>query len=515
MKNWKSVCEMLCQSNQTENEQKINEIQNIIKQDFDLYRVYPSSIQQAGEAFYMLAMVGEQKKLVVCGNKPLDPALNGNEVNLSNGVAKVCELTNDNCTQIRRIFPFVNPSNHHGKDITIGLGDRLGLASAGHIRLIRDKEVFPVLAQQSIRELNLTGRTYQDVLAAACWAVFQEGYTKGFGADGDHLKTPEEVQMAIDCGFTMITLDCSEHIDNSIVNLSDADIENKYMQLNQQEVVKLEDKYLGKEVMLENGDVITFTPQEFKKIVLIYLKAIQYTVKIYHEVINACARGIDFEMSIDETLTSTAPAAHYFVAKELIDAGVTITSLAPRFCGEFQKGIDYIGDQDLFLKEFQVHAAIAKHLHYKISVHSGSDKFSVFPVIGAETKGQYHLKTAGTNWLEAVRVIAEKNPSLYRRMHAFALTHLAEAKKYYHIGAQTSNIPDIAKLSDGELPGLMNQNDARQVLHITYGLILLAKKEDGSSLFRDEIYTTLRQFESAYNDALKKHIGKHLDLLRV
>jgi hypothetical protein len=220
-------------------------------------------------------------------------------------------------------------------------------------------------------------------------------------------------------------------------------------------------------------------------------------------------------MSIDETLTSTTPGSHYFVASELLDGGVAITSLAPRFCGEFQKGIDYRGNIYSFTEEFDIHVKIAQNFGYKISVHSGSDKFIVFPIIGEKTAGRYHLKTAGTNWLEAVRVIAAKDPSLYRRMHKFAIQHLDEAKKYYHISANVSNIPDIEKLKDSELPGLMDMDDSRQVIHITYGLILLAKNPDGSSMFRDEIYSVLNKNEEDYYDTLQKHIGKHLTQLGV
>ena len=218
-------------------------------------------------------------------------------------------------------------------------------------------------------------------------------------------------------------------------------------------------------------------------------------------------------MSVDETLTSTAPQAHFFVASELIQAGVDVASIAPRFCGEFQIGIDYIGDISQFEKEFKIHASIAEFFGYKISVHSGSDKFSVFPIVGKETKGIYHVKTAGTNWLEAIRIIALRAPELYRELHAFALDVLDEAKKYYHIGAKEDRIADINSLKDVELPDLMNKDDSRQVIHITYGLILQAKKEDGSLRFKDRIYKVLHKYEDDYYDALYKHIGKHLKTL--
>ena len=96
--------------------------------------------------------------------------------------------------------------------------------------------------------------------------------------------------------------------------------------------------------------------------------------------------------------------------------------MAPRFVGEFQKGIDYIGDLAEFEKQFAVHCAIARARGgYKISIHSGSDKFSVYPAIGRHTGMRLHLKTAGTSWLQAVRVIARTNPPLFRRMLARAI----------------------------------------------------------------------------------------------
>lgn len=515
MGNWEKVCAIL-----NDEIKSLEAVRNIVKQEFDLYQVYADSISSANDNYYFLALVNNEKKLIIFSGDGSNKGFTGfigleQTLTSCKGNAKICVMSNENCDALRKLFSYMNPTNHHGIDITIGLGDRLGLASPGHIRTIKDKDVFPVLAQQSIRELNLTGRNYKDVLAAAAWAVFQEGYTKGFGADGDHLKTADEVQMAIDCGFTMITLDCSEHIDNTIPDLTIQQADEQYAALKPEDRQRLEAKYSGKEFALDSKHIIKFSPDDFKKIVLIYFKAINYTIKIYNEVIKSCGRDIDFEMSIDETLTSTSPESHYFVAVELLDAGVKITSLAPRFCGEFQKGIDYIGDKAKFTSEFEVHAEIAKKLDYKISVHSGSDKFSVFPIIGDKTKGKYHLKTAGTNWLEAVRVIAIECPALYRKMHKFAIVNLNEAKKYYHIGAKLENIPDIDKMEDSELPRFMEIDDSRQVLHITYGLILQAKNTDGTSAFRDEIYTVLNKYESEYYTTLQRHIGRHLSTLGI
>ena len=481
--------------------------------DFERYQIYPDSIQQHSGSIFFIAREGLCKNLVVIGESPLFDRFSGAVVDLGEAKARICEMDPANCRLIQAIFPFTRPSSHKGRATTIGLGDRLGLASAGHIRLVRNYDVFPVLAQQSIRELNLTGRTYEDVLAAAAWAVFQEGYAYGYGADGDHLKTAAEVEMALGCGVTMITLDCSEQIRNEVTALDDQAVAARYADLPVQEREVLEEKFLNRVFSLGEATELTFEPADLRRIVLLYRDAITHTGTIFHQLIKPCPRPIDFELSIDETLTATSACAHFLVASLLLEQGVEIASLAPRFCGEFQKGIDYIGNLSAFAEDFTAHDRIARFFGYKISIHSGSDKFSVFPIIGARTQGLFHLKTAGTNWLEAVRVVAVRQPSLYRAMHQYALEHLDEAKRYYHIGADPSRIPPLDQILDCDLPDLMNQDDARQLMHITYGILLKAMKADGSSLFRDDFYQVLAEHENAYMVALDLHIGRHLDQL--
>jgi len=437
----------------------------------------------------------------------------GEVITEENETYMLCPLTVGNSKVIRDLFEFARPVSHKGHAITIGLGDRLGLASVGHLRLLRDMDVFPVLAQQSIRELNLTGRTYEDVLAAVVWAVFREGYTKGYGADGDHLKTHEEVKYALDCGYTMITLDCSEHIRNDIVSAAQADVEAEYAKIPANVTSELEERYLNKSFPICDDITIEFSKEDLMRTVLIYLPAIAHAFSVYEELIKG--KGIDFEVSIDETLSTTTPQAHFFVANELIRQGVEVSSIAPRFVGEFQKGIDYRGCVDEFEKDFLIHAKIADKFGYKLSVHSGSDKFSVFPIVGRLTGGRFHLKTAGTNWLEAVRVIAMRSPDFYRELHNFALENLEEARKYYHITCDLSKIADLDNVADIDLPSFLDEENARQVIHITYGLILQNEDNDGIKRLRNEIYDLLDKHEDDYIDVLVKHIGKHITSLGI
>ena len=423
---------------------------------------------------------------------------------IEKGETRKVPLNHESAEILRKLFPFTRPSRVLGKERSFGTGDRLGIATPGHAKLFKKYDAYPVFAQQSMRELNLTNRSYSDVLDAASFAVFREGFKKEWGADGDHLKKAEDIRDALSLGYTMITLDCSEHIKNDITESNAPPLPQHYV-----------DKYLGKKFDAGEGLVLSFNEDELRKTAAIYGEAISFAAGIFKEFFDDGKYDADFEISIDETLTPTTPLQHFFTAKELIDAGVALNTLAPRFCGDFQKGIDYIGDIKQFESEIKAHAIIARHFGYKLSIHSGSDKFAVFPLIAQATGGSFHVKTAGTNWLEAMRVIAAKDPALYREVHKYALASFEEACKYYTVSCDLSKIRDIDTLKDEELPGLFDLDDSRQLTHITYGLILSKRNETASSSYRDRLYRVLRENSEEYALALEKHIGRHLDLLGV
>lgn len=415
-------------------------------------------------------------------------------------------LTHANAEKMRSLYPFTAPSRVLDRDKTIGVGDRLGIATDGHLRVFKEySQITPILSQQSIRELNLTNRTFADVIDSASFAVFRCGYTGGWGADGDHVKTASEVSYALESGCTMITLDCSEQIDNTIDGLSKAEVDAKYVKNDELEAI-----YLNKSFDVGEGVTISFDEELYKRTVLIYCEAIKHATDIFFGLVAKDGKQVaDFEVSIDETMTPTLPAQHFFVANELTRRGVRVSTVAPRFCGEFQKGIDYIGNLDQFAAEMKIHAAISRHFGYKISIHSGSDKFSIFPAAGRETKGKFHLKTAGTNWLEAMKLVAMKDPQLYREVHKYALTAFKAATAYYHVTTDLTRIPDVDTVKDADLPLLFNNNDSRQLIHITYGLILNEKNPDGTLKFRDRLYKLWREYREDYAQLLYKHIGHH------
>lgn len=405
------------------------------------------------------------------------------------------KLDQEAAALLRERLPFTAPVPVLRQERSFGVGDRLGLACPGHIRVFRRYDAAPVFAQQSVRELTLTRRSFQEVLDCVTFAVFREGYQGGFGADGDHLKKAEDIENALRIGYTMITLDCSEHIkgDGGQAPLSE----------------ELTERYLHRDIDVGEGLILRFSQDELARAQHTYGDALQFAREIWERFFADGKAKADLEISIDETATPTTPQEHFFVANELKLMGVRMATMAPRFCGEFQKGIDYIGDLEQFDREMAQHASIARHFGYKLSIHSGSDKFSAFPSVGKHTQGRFHVKTAGTNWLEAMRVVAMEDPALYRQCHAFALDSFQEASQYYHVKADPGKIPALDSLKDQELPELFNQDDARQLIHITYGQIL------NNPALRGPLFQLWDERAEEYAQALERHIGRHMQLLGV
>lgn len=468
-----------------------------------LFGVHPKSVTELSGGLLMLAREDGTDKLIVTG--PAAEKFTGEK----QGDALVCETDAENAAALMALLPDYAPRSHRGHDATLGLGDRLGFATPGHLRAVAKTEVFPVCAQQSMRELGLTKRGYRDVIASAAFGALREGWTRGYGADGDHLKKKDEVQSAIDAGCTMITLDLSGVLDKEALTLSDTALDAAFSAAFGREGVALAERYTATAA----PGLAPMGAGEAKCYALAYRAALDFVAELYEDIIKGCDRDIDLEISLDETEAETTPAQHLYVASELKRRGVPIVSLAPRFPGEFQKAVDYRGDLKELTEALNVHHQVAKALGHKLSIHSGSDKWSVFPLVALTSGGRYHLKTSGTNWLEAVKMIAFQNPALYRRIHAHAITVYAEAQKNYHTSGNPARVPALYTLSDDQLPDLFDQDDARQLMHITYGQLLNDAAPDGAPLFRDEIFTTLRAGEERYADLLERHIGRHLELL--
>jgi len=464
----------------------------------DRYEAYISSIKSEKKNYFFLVKDDHSKYLIVIGTHGICKDFEGDnleeiKIDKDELFTKVCYLNHRNLNLLRGIFPHLNPT-FCGLKPSFGTGDRLGLA------------------QQSVREMARTERNWQKVLDDTIWGCFETGYIGPFGADADHVKEIKELKEAADCGYTMFTLDPSDFIRNDIKKLDKQELDQLHNQIpNSKEIEGL---YLSKSYKIKGQELI-FDEKSLKEITLTYSEAINHILKCYKFLKNYKKNDFDLEISVDETPTITSPLAHLFIVLELQRRGVDFQNLALHFLGDWQKGIEYIGDVKEFAKEFSLHAAITKEIGgYKLSLHTGSDKFSVYPIFSQETDGHYHIKTAGTSWLEEVKVVAMKDPVLYRKIHRFALKNFEKDRASYNLTTDLSRIPDINTIADDELVNLFKQNDSRQLIHITYGSILKAKGNKGKYIFKDRIHKILFEHEEEHYRELSNHIRKHLELLK-
>ena len=390
-----------------------------------------------------------------------------------------------------------------GLSPSFGFGDRLGLATLGHIAAVKNTGLAPIFAQQSVRENARTGRTPQQVMDDAKRAVEAAGWDKPWGADADHLKTVDDLPLFVSAGYTFFTVDPGAHVDNA----ADADSLSVLREKAKgQAWDELSALYLS-----ENGETGygKFESESLLRALVKYGRAISHTIAMYRR-LSELKDAFDFEVSVDETDAPTTPLEHFFIANELTRAGVKFTSLAPRFIGRFEKGVDYIGDPSINSGQAlaALDAEMAKHATvtaqfgtYKLSLHSGSDKFSVYPLIVKHWGSRLHVKTAGTSYLEALRALAMAEPALFECIWTLGLERYDTDRATYHVSA------DPALVAAGlTLPALLDDFHAREILHVTFGSALTE--------FGAEIKSALVRHADVYNANLQKHFGKHLDLLK-
>ena len=480
-------------------------------------QLVPSSKVEAASAEWALAREGGTTRLVIAPRSGGEPALAGFEGERSDGVL-VGPTSSGNAATLRGRLEWLRPRTL-GTQTSAGLGDRLGLATPGHVRAVRrvGGGIAPIFPQQSIREMARTNRTPVQVMDDATWGMFAEGWKDGTGADADHLKTPDDIDVTLAVGFTFFTIDPSAHVDSGADTDDLATLRAKVTALPWTELedseAGLRQRYVGQSFVVEHVKV-AFDETVLLRAAAKYGKAVSHVAKMSRHLLKAAgARPVELEVSVDETDTPTSPAEHYWVASELRRLGVAWVSLAPRFVGRFEKGVDYIGDLAELETDVAAHAAIARHFGpYKLSLHSGSDKFSVYPVAARLAKGLVHLKTAGTSYLEALRTLAALDPATFRAIYAFARERYDTDKATYHVSAELAKAPAAGAdaVPESELAGLLEHFHAREILHVTFGSVLKETDPDGTFRFKDRLFSLLRANPEAYADNLERHFVRHL-----
>jgi tagaturonate epimerase len=479
-------------------------------------KLYDQSVIEHKDSTFFMIRDGLETCLIVhpAGEKQDSTEFEGEWKEIEGTRFLKCPLTVKNAAALRKKFPFTRPVLI-GKNNSYGLGDRLGNAGPAHLKAIRKTEFKPVLAQQSIRELQRTGRTAQDVMDAASWAVFREGYKDGFGADGDHLKTTDDIDLMVKAGFTMFTIDPSDFVVNEAVEMDEKQLMEEIKKLPwdvlNSDFEEFSANWFDSEFTLTNDFSLKPSRKEILAGLVKYGRVISHTKTLADYIDKTYPEHpTELELSVDETDQPTTLFEHFLIASELNRLGVELVSLAPRFCGDFEKGVDFRGDLEQFKQEYLQHLAIARHFGgYKLSIHSGSDKFSVYEAVGSLNEGKVHVKTAGTSYLEALRTVAEADPDLFREILEFSKTRFANDKKTYHISGRPENVPEDEALKDHQLNELLDDDDARQVLHVTYGSVLSGDSSKSNNL-KEKLMKCLAENEMLYERNLEKHFYRHL-----
>jgi hypothetical protein len=358
-----------------------------------------------------------------------------------------------------------------------------------------------------MRENARTGRSVQQVMDDALWGLFQEGWREPWGADADHLKTTDDVDLCVAAGYSFYTVDPGAHVDGDAHTAPLDQLRDKVAALPWSALddspTTLAGRYLGRTYEVP-GLSLEFDETSLLRAAAKYGGAIAHTAGMFRHLAAAMgSRPFELEVSVDETETPTSPLEHFFVASELRRLEVRWVSLAPRYPGSFEKGVDYIGDLAALDRELAHHAAIARALGpYKLSIHSGSDKFSVYPLFARHAGDLVHLKTAGTSYLEALRVIAGAEPNLFREILALARERYDVDRATYHVSAEAARVPRPEDLAADELAGVLDTFDGRTVLHITFGSAL--------ARYGHRLLQVLDAHEEEHYAAVEAHFVRHL-----
>lgn len=473
--------------------------------------LYPRSLTISKGIEYGLARTQTGNNMAVLG--PSDSMVltdfEGESSELHGQTLMLCPLSYRNGVALRSQLPWISPKLL-GLSTSAGLGDRLGIATPGHVRAIRETQgrVGPIFAQQSMREMLRSRRSPAQVMDDATWGVFEEGWQGGLGADADHLKTEEDIDVCLAAGYTMFTIDSGTYVGSVPAKASTSQLKEKIKNLPAQ-LQMIATGLLGRTFNIE-GFRLLLDEKKLARAILKYGRAVLHVASMYAHLVKAAGRQpFEVEVSMDETEEPTTPAEHVYIASELKRLGVIWNGFAPRFVGRFEKGVDYIGDLGSLEESLGIHAAIARQFGpYKLSLHSGSDKFSIYSMLVEKTHGLAHLKTAGTSYLEAIRTIAELDRNLFIEIYRFALDHYDKDKLSYQVSAQIDRAPKLSEISD--CPSVLNQLDARQILHVTFGSVLTEQGRDGNRHFYDRIMSVLLANRELYFEHLVNHFRSHL-----
>ena len=351
---------------------------------------------------------------------------------------------------------------------SLGTGDRFAHQAKAQLQaciqaLHEGVEIVPVW-NKSNREHTIIGSEPRSTRQAADAAVKALNWKLAYFCDADHITTQTVDRFMNDCDF--FTLDVSDFIGQAAPQEAIEAFVKRHPELS------------GKITLQGVDEPITISAEELRVAAQKFLAAIGKAGEVYRKIEAAKGKGNFIpEVSMDETDRAQSPADLLIILAAIADEGIPIQTIAPKFSGRFNKGVDYVGDAAQFEREMALDIAAIAHAvkqyglpaNLKLSVHSGSDKFSIYPAIHACMKRfnvGVHLKTAGTTWLEELIGLAEaggEGLALAKEVYAEALSHREELCAPY---ATVIDINPARLPSASEVQGWSSEQYTSALRHI-------------------------------------------------
>ncbi|MDA3881419.1 MAG: tagaturonate epimerase family protein [Prolixibacteraceae bacterium] len=406
---------------------------------------------------------------------------------------------------------------------SFGVGDRFGHQGKAQLKaFIAAKEqlnidITPVW-NKSHREHTTIGTQPSEVRKEADAAVKDLGWEGDYFVDADHINLKNVDSFVEPSDF--FTIDVADFIGDSAPAEKVASF------------VLSHKKYKGELSIPGIDETFTVTEEWLQAFANNYLKAMEEASKVYNYLVDKKGKG-NFvpEVSCDETDTPQSPLDLFFIFKLLADFNVPAQTIAPRFSGRFNKGVDYVGDVKQFEKEFEQDLLVIKYAvkefglpeNLKLSVHSGSDKFAIYPIIGKLIRKHdtgIHIKTAGTTWLEEIAGLALSDGDglkLAKEVYATAYKKMDELTAPYAsvIDVKLENLPkpEVVDGWTGEQLGnaLVHDQgcaefnpDLRQLIHVGYKVAAQKGEVYYSALEKFEANIEKQVFENIFERHIKR-----------
>lgn len=400
---------------------------------------------------------------------------------------------------------------------SFGIGDRFGHQGKAQLRAIllakqQEVQITPVW-NKSHREHTIIGTSPANVRTEANEAVSALGWKAPYFVDADHIGL-KNVDLFIESS-DFFTLDVADFIGKAADETKQRAFVDKY------------GKYVGSLRIPGIDEELKVTKERLEKIAGKFLLAAQEAGKLYRHIEEVKGTGnFITEVSMDETDQPQTPVEMLFILAALADERVPAQTVAPKFTGRFNKGVDYVGDVGQFAKEFEQDLAVIAFAirefglpsNLKLSVHSGSDKFSIYRPINAALKkfdAGLHIKTAGTTWLEeliGMALAGSEGLSIAKRAYSNALGHFDELCAPYAtvIDIDKSKLPTpevVEKWSGEDYSSALRHDQScemynrnfRQLLHVGYKV---------AAQMGDEFLDALKKHEEIIGQNVTENIFK-------